>query len=88
MNRVAGNQRAGVSALNFFVMSVSQAASAGLAGVAVTRYGYPPVLALAAAAAAAAALLFRLLLAEGEDAGVGIAAKGTSQSRRSSKCRA
>ncbi|HEV2446150.1 MAG TPA: MFS transporter [Candidatus Sulfopaludibacter sp.] len=66
MNGVAENERAGVSALNFFVMSAAQAASSGVAGMAVTRYGYAPVLASAAAIAAVAALLFRVLL---EDSG-------------------
>ena len=68
MNRVAECERTGVSAVNFFVMSASQAAAAGLAGVGVTRYGYAPVLALAAAVAALAAFLFWLLLANTEDA--------------------
>ncbi len=68
MNRVAESERAGVSALNFFVMSASQAASAGVAGFAVTRYGYAPVLTTAAAIAIVAALLFRLLLADAAEA--------------------
>jgi MFS family permease len=64
MNRVRENERAGVSALNFFIMSASQAAAAGVAGMAVTRYGYGVVLAAAAGIAALAAALFRLLLAD------------------------
>ena len=64
MNQVEEGERAGVSALNFFVMSGSQAAASGIAGVAVTRYGYPPVLAAAAALAALAACLFRALVLE------------------------
>lgn len=62
MNGVEESERAGVSALNFFIMSASQAASAGIAGVAVTQYGYATVLGVAAAIAATAAALFRLLL--------------------------
>ena len=66
MNGVAEGERAGVSALNFFVMSAGQAAAAGVAGVAVTRYGYAPVLATAAAIAGVAACLFRGLLSKTE----------------------
>jgi len=62
MGQVAEGERAGVSALNFFVMSGAHAAAAGVAGVAVTRYGYAPVLASASGVAAVAALLFRMLL--------------------------
>lgn len=61
MDRAAENERAGVSALYFFVMSASQALAA-TSGIAVTRYGYKPVLTLAAVLAALAALLFRVLL--------------------------
>lgn len=64
MSRVEERERAGVSAMNFFVMSAAQAASAAVAGVAVTRWGYAPVLGCAAATAALAALLFRGLLLE------------------------
>lgn len=64
MSRVEERERAGVSAMNFFVMSAAQAASAAAAGVAVTRWGYAPVLACAAATAALAALLFRGLLGD------------------------
>lgn len=66
MNRVDENARAGVSAINFFVMSASQAAAAGAAGVAVTRYGYGAVLGAAAGVAALSALLFRLLIGESQ----------------------
>jgi MFS family permease len=66
MNQVGEGERTGVSALNYFVMSASQAASAGLAGVAVVRYGYPAVLASAAGIAAVAAGLFRLLVRESQ----------------------
>ena len=64
MTRVEERERAGVSAMNFFVMSAAQAASAAVAGVAVTRWGYAPVLGCAAATAGLAALLFRGLLLE------------------------
>jgi MFS family permease len=62
MTQVEANERAGVSAMSFFVTSASQAASAAVAGMAVTRFGYPAVLATAASVAALAAFLFRYLL--------------------------
>jgi len=46
-------------------MSGSQAAAAGVGGVAVTHFGYARVLASAAGIAAVAACLFRLLVHEG-----------------------
>ena len=62
MSRVEEGERAGVSAINHFVMSGSQAAAAGVGGVAVTHFGYARVLASAAGIAALAACLFRLLV--------------------------
>jgi MFS family permease len=62
MTQVETNERAGVSALNFFITSASQAASAAVAGMAVTRYGYPAVLSTASAIGALAAFLFWFLL--------------------------
>jgi MFS family permease len=62
MTQVETNERAGVSALNFFITAGSQAASAAVAGMAVTRYGYPVVLATAAVVAAIGAFLFWILL--------------------------
>jgi len=64
MNSVPAGQRAGVSALNMIVIFAAQAAAAGLAGVLITRFGYPPVLTAASLICAAAALLFRGLRAE------------------------
>jgi predicted MFS family arabinose efflux permease len=65
MSRVEEGERAGVSAINHFVMSGSQAAAAGVGGMAVTHFGYARVLASAAGIAALAACLFRLLVHEG-----------------------
>ncbi len=62
MGRVDPAERAGASALNFFAMNAPQAAAAGIAGVAVTRFGYQVVLGAAAAIAAVAAFLFWRLL--------------------------
>jgi predicted MFS family arabinose efflux permease len=62
MSGVQPGQRHGASALNFFVIFASQAAAAYLAGAAVTRFGYPVLLASAAAVAGLAALVFRFLL--------------------------
>lgn len=59
MNSVPSAQRAGVSALNMMVIFASQAAAAALAGVLITRFGYPPVLTAAALVCALSALLFR-----------------------------
>jgi predicted MFS family arabinose efflux permease len=64
MTQVETNERPGVSALNFFITAASQAVAAAVAGTAVTRYGYPVVLASAAAMAAVAAFLFWYLLKE------------------------
>lgn len=64
MNSVPAAGRAGVSALNMIVILASQAAAAGLAGVMIARFGYPPVLTAASLICAAAALLFRRLGAE------------------------
>ncbi len=64
MNSVPVAQRAGISALNMMVIAAANAAAASLAGVLITRYGYPPVLTVASLICAAAALLFRGLRAE------------------------
>ena len=64
MSRVEPAERAGVSSLNFFVMSASQAAAAAIAGTAVVRFGYQPVLIFAAVTTALSAYLFRRLLQE------------------------
>jgi MFS family permease len=64
MNRAPAAQRAGVSALNMIVIFAGQAAAAAVAGVMITRFGYPPVLTGASLVCALAALLFRGLGAE------------------------
>jgi predicted MFS family arabinose efflux permease len=64
MNSVPVAQRAGVSALNMIVILAAQAAAASVAGVLITRFGYPPVVTAASLTCAAAALLFRSLRAE------------------------
>ena len=64
MNSVPVAQRAGISALNMMVIAAANAAAASLAGVLITRFGYPPVLTVASLTCAAAALLFRGLRAE------------------------
>jgi MFS family permease len=64
MNSVPIAQRAGVSALNMIVIFAAQATAASLAGVLITRFGYPPVLTAASLTCVAAALLFRGLRAE------------------------
>jgi MFS family permease len=62
MSRVDPAQRAGVSSLNFFAGAVAQAAAAALAGIAVVRFGYRPVLIFGATAAALSAFLFQHML--------------------------
>ena len=59
MNSVPAAERAGVSALNMMVTFASQAAAAAVAGILITRFGYPPVLTAAALICVTAALLFR-----------------------------
>jgi hypothetical protein len=73
MTQVETNERAGVSALSFFTTSASQATAAAVAGMAVTRYGYPVVLSTAAGVAALAAFLFWYLL---KDQGEGVRGQG------------
>lgn len=62
MDRVSEGERSGASSLNFFVVFGVQALAAAVAGVAVTRFGYAPVLGGAATLAALAALLFRMMM--------------------------
>ena len=62
MDSVPASQHGGASALNFLVSASAQAAAAALAGVAINRYGYPPMLVAAALLCIVAAVLFRLLL--------------------------
>jgi len=64
MSRVEADQRAGASSLNFFITSVSQAASSAVAGVSIVHFGYRPLLIFASITTAFAAWLFNRLLAE------------------------
>jgi len=63
MDGVPAGERSGASALNFLVVSGAQAIAAAVAGVALDRLGYAPVLIAAAIICALAALLFRVLFA-------------------------
>ncbi len=62
MSNALPAERSGVSALNFLVTNCSMALAAAVAGMAVKRFGYPPVLITAAAMAGLAAFLFGTLL--------------------------
>ena len=62
MNEVSPEERSGASALNFFVISLSGAAAATLAGQGLAHFGYPPVIGIVAGLALGAAILFRMLL--------------------------
>lgn len=59
MERVATQERSGASALNFLIVFGGQAIAAAIAGMAVRRYGYRVVLALAGLAALFAGLMMR-----------------------------
>ncbi len=61
MSQVSAPERTGASALNFLVIFSSNAIAAALAGTAISRYGYSPVLGAAAVVALLAAALFRAL---------------------------
>ena len=63
MDCVPERERSGVSALYFLVASSVQAIAAGVSGLLLRRFGYPPVLMLAAVLCAIAGVLVRLLLA-------------------------
>ena len=63
MDGVQPEERSNASALNFLVTFTAQAMVAAVAGKAMTRFGYPPVLITAAIICALAALLFRVLFA-------------------------
>jgi MFS family permease len=62
MDSVPEKERSGVSALYFLVASSVQAIAAGVSGLLLRRFGYPPVLLLAAVLCAIAGVLVRLLL--------------------------
>ena len=61
MDRVSVEDRSGAAALNFLVISIAQAVSAAVAGLAFARLGYPTVLVGIAVATVAAAVAFRNL---------------------------
>jgi MFS family permease len=62
MSSVAPEERAGASALNFFVTSLVQAGAVAVTGASFTRFGYPTVLGTIAIVALIAALAFWVLL--------------------------
>ena len=62
MSRVRPEQQSGASSLNFLAAFCANAAAAMLAGAALSRFGYPAVIAAAAILAIVSALLFRTLL--------------------------
>jgi predicted MFS family arabinose efflux permease len=62
MNQVRPAERSGASALNFLVISISQAVAATAAGASLVRFGYPAVLFAMALMAGFAAFMFRRLL--------------------------
>jgi predicted MFS family arabinose efflux permease len=62
MSLVSPSERKGASMLNFLAVNGAQALAAFVAGAAVTRLGYGPVLGVAAAVVLLSALLFRLLI--------------------------
>ncbi len=62
MNEMAPSARNSASALNFLVISLSQALAAAVAGASFTRFGYPVVLSVTALVALVASALSRVLL--------------------------
>ncbi len=62
MDSVPVAEHGGASALNFLVSATAQASAAALAGLAISRFGYPPILITAALLCIVAGVLFRLLL--------------------------
>ncbi len=67
MDCVAAEERSGATAMNYLVVSVSQAAGAAVAGIAFVRFGYPPVLAGISIVTVGAAAAFRILCASAEN---------------------
>jgi predicted MFS family arabinose efflux permease len=61
MGRMTPQQQGGASAFNFLTAFLSEALAAFLAGLALTRFGYPPVLIAAGLIAILAAMLFARL---------------------------
>lgn len=62
MSSVPQEQRAGASALEFFVISLVQAGTVAATGSSIAHFGYPKVLGATAIIAAIAAMAFRVLL--------------------------
>jgi predicted MFS family arabinose efflux permease len=62
MSSVPQEQRAGASALNFFVISIVQAGAVAATGTSIARFGYPVVLGAIAIVAAIAATAFWMLV--------------------------
>jgi predicted MFS family arabinose efflux permease len=62
MSRVAPAEQAGASALNFLVISLTQAIAVAAAGASLARFGYPAVLCAMAGVALISALFFRVML--------------------------
>jgi len=62
MKYVTPAEQAGASALNFLVISLTQAIAVAAAGASFARFGYPAVLYAMAGVALVAALFFRFLL--------------------------
>jgi predicted MFS family arabinose efflux permease len=64
MNRIAPGERGGASALFFLVTSLTGSLAAFAGGVAISRFGYPPVMVASGCLAMVAAFLFRTLVRE------------------------
>jgi predicted MFS family arabinose efflux permease len=64
MKHVTPAEQAGASALNFLVISLTQAIAVAAAGASFARFGYPAVLYAMAGVALVAAFFFRFLLGE------------------------
>jgi predicted MFS family arabinose efflux permease len=62
MSKVQPDEQSGASSMNFFAAFCAQAVAAAIAGAALSRYGYQPVVTVIAALILVSALLFRLLL--------------------------
>ena len=73
MDSVSEKERNGASALYFLVASSVQAIAAGVSGLLLRRFGYPPVLMLAALLCAIAGFLVRFLLANRTPVSVNLA---------------
>jgi MFS family permease len=61
MNQIPEVERSQAAAMNYLVMAVAQAVAAAVAGTALARFSYPPVLTCAALAILVSSLLLRVL---------------------------